>query len=611
MMPMTPARSLHLPVRTARWAGAAMISALGALPIEAQMRPSNVSLSGVPVLTSLVSRPESELRAVVERYGADRTSLFRKYDAAGSPDQRFRARKFYAGWGARLKEIDFDRLSQEGKADYVLLSNELRHEVALLDRAAKEAREAAPLLPFVDSLLAMQDARRRLETVNSPGAARTLARTAALADSLRAVLEGRGAAGAKAPDVSKVVAMQAAQRIEEVRGIMAGWYRFYDGYDPIFTWWTRDPWKKADDALKAYTKAIRERVVGWREGTPEPIVGLPIGAEGLKADLAYEMIPYTPEELIMIAKQEQAWSFAEIKKASRQMGFGDDWHKAVEKVKQAYVEPGKQPDLIRDLAQRAKDFFAGKNYVTIPELADEDWRMEMLSPERQRVAPFFLGGELILVAYPTDGMTEDEKQMSLRGNNPHFSNAVVFHELNPGHHLQGFMAARYNTHRRAFGTPFWNEGNALYWEMFLWDQGFHQTPEDKVGALVWRLHRSARIIFSLSFHLGKMTPAEAIDYLVENVGFERANAEGEVRRSFNGSYPPLYQMAYMIGGIQQRALRKELVETGKMTNAQFHDGILRGGPMPVEMMRARMLNLPLTRDYTTKWKFAGEVSPVQ
>ena len=156
--------------------------------------------------------------------------------------------------------------------------------------------------------------------------------------------------------------------------------------------------------------------------------------------------------------------------------------------------------------------------------------------------------------------------MSMRGNNPHFSHATVFHELNPGHHLQGFMTARYNQHRRLFSTPFWSEGQSLYWEMFLWDHGFHATPEDRIGALFWRMHRSARIIFSLNFHLGKMTPEQAIQFLVDTVDFERANAEGEVRRSFNGSYPPLYQVGYMIGGLQLRALHQELVDSKKMTD---------------------------------------------
>jgi len=91
--------------------------------------------------------------------------------------------------------------------------------------------------------------------------------------------------------------------------------------------------------------------------------------------------------------------------------------------------------------------------------------------------------------------------------------------------------------------------------------------------------------------------------LVDRVGHERANATAEVRRSFNGSYPPLYQAAYMLGGLQFRALHRELVGSGRLTSRQFHDAILQGGPMPVEMIRARLLKTPLRRDYATAWRF--------
>src|SRR5213592_2169310 len=109
------------------------------------------------------------------------------------------------------------------------------------------------------------------------------------------------------------------------------------------------------------------------------------------------------------------------------------------------------------------------------------------------------------------------------------------------------------------------------------------------------MHRSARIIFSLNVHLGKMTPEQAIQFLVDTVGFERANAEGEVRRSFGGAYAPLYQAAYMIGGLELRALHQELVNSRKMTEREFHDAVLQGGPMPIAMVRARLANVPLTR----------------
>jgi uncharacterized protein (DUF885 family) len=100
-----------------------------------------------------------------------------------------------------------------------------------------------------------------------------------------------------------------------------------------------------------------------------------------------------------------------------------------------------------------------------------------------------------------------------------------------------------------------------------------------------------------------MTPDQAIDFLVERVGHERANAAAEVRRSFNGSYSPLYQVAYMIGGLQFRALHRELVDSGRMTNRQFHDAILHSGRIPVEALRAQLSNQPLTRDYRAQWRF--------
>ena len=391
--------------------------------------------------------------------------------------------------------------------------------------------------------------------------------------------------------------------LDDLTGTLRDWNRFYSGYDPLFSWWTADPYRKVSAAMPRYAAAIREVVVGQKPGEEEPIIGDPIGAEGLAQDLRAEMIAYTPQDLIALAEREFAWIETEEKKAAREMGFGDDWRAALEKVKEAYVPPGEQPELVRRLAREAVTFITAKDLVTVPPLADEIWRMEMMSPRQQLVSPFFLGGEIIQVSYPTDSMAHDDKLMSMRGNNPHFSMATVHHELIPGHHLQGYMTARYNAHRNLFGTPFWTEGWSLYWEMLLWDLGFPTTPQDRMGMLFWRSHRLARIIFSLKVHLGQMTPQEAVDFLVTRVGHERANAAAEVRRSFNGTYSPLYQAGYMIGGLQIRALHHELVDSGRMTNREFHDAILQGGRMPIEMVRARLLKTPLTRDYRPAWKF--------
>jgi uncharacterized protein (DUF885 family) len=141
--------------------------------------------------------------------------------------------------------------------------------------------------------------------------------------------------------------------------------------------------------------------------------------------------------------------------------------------------------------------------------------------------------------------------------------------------------------------------------------GFPRTPEERIGMLFWRAHRCARVIFSLSFHLGLMTPQQCIEFLVKNVGHELDNAAAEVRRSFDGSVGPLYQSAYMLGALQFRAMHKEFVESGKMTNRAFHDALLKENRISVEMIRAGFTNEKLTRDFRSSWKFYGPIPAAQ
>jgi len=339
------------------------------------------------------------------------------------------------------------------------------------------------------------------------------------------------------------------------------------------------------------------------------ITGAARGRDGLIIDLADEMIPYSPEELIRLGEREFAWTVAEMEKAAQQMGLGSDWSAAVERVKNMYVEPGRQPEFVRDLLFEAINYLRANDLITVPSVASESLRMVMLSPERQLTAPFFLGGSQILVAYPTSTQAYDTRMQVLRGNNRFFSNAVAHHEMIPGHNLVGFLGQRFNGYRASLGgTPFLGEGWPLYWETILYDKGFHDSPEKKVGALFWRMHRAARIVFSLKFHMGQWSPQECINFLVNEVGHERDNATAEVRRSFGGQYGPLYQMAYLVGGLQIRGMRREIVDSGMRTEKDFHDEIMRQGSMPVAFLRLAVSKQPLTRDMVVDWKFYGDLS---
>ena len=594
-----------------------------------------------PAANDSIDTSSSELRPYIERFSADHDLLRRFYSISFAPETCARLRKFYTEWRTVVAGIDFDKLSEDARIDHILFRNYLDRHLNHLDEDSQFEREAAPYLPFADTIIALFMAQRNMDSIDGKQSAATLSQLQHACVDAQKDLEAKLAAVKDDPKSitaqrRREAANRAVQNLQTLRQVLHNWFEFYNGYDPMFTWWAEEPYKTADSALDTYSKFLTEKVVGLKPAAADQkppsthgeeddayaksmaaahpddtsdIIGHAIGRDALLRELQFAMIPYTPEELIAIAEKEFSWNDAEMIRASREMGFGDDWKKALEKVKNTYVEPGKQTELARKYVEQALQFIDQHDLVTVPPLARETWRMRMIPPQQQLISPFFLGGEVLQISYPTNTMAYDQRITTMRANNMAMSHATVFHEMMPGHELQGFMEHRYRTYRLALGgTPFLIEGWSLYWEMLFWDMGFDRTPEERVGALAWRRHRCGRIVFSLNFHLGKWTPQQCIDLLVDRVGFEPQAAAGEVRRSLGGAYEPLYQAAYLLGGMQIYALHRELVGSGRMTNRQFHDAVLEENNIPVEMVRAGLTRQILQKDFRTQWKFYGDVT---
>ena len=565
------------------------------------------------------------LPVAIERYETDLAALRRYWNVTPSEGRRRAERGLFEAWEALLEGIDFAALDLDGRIDWLLFRNRLTYELRRLDLEAERWSEVAELVPFAGDVAELQEQRRRLERFDARAAAARLHQLSEAVEDLSERVVAQAEAGGEEPGdeageaapaepgsegselpAAPLIANRAAGHVRSLRRALGDWYRYTADYDPLFTWWCEEAFEELDQNLEDYARHLREEVAGVEEDDTDTILGDPIGREQLLAELAREFIPYTPEELIEIAEQQFAWCDRELLRAAAELGFEDDWRAAQEHVKDLHVEPGDQPRMIADLAEEAVAFLEANELLTVPPFAKRVWRMNMMSPERQQQTPYFTGGEVISVSYPTAEMDYEDKLMSMRGNNRHFSRATVHHELIPGHHLQQFMRSRYATHRRLFSTPFWGEGWAVYWELLLWDLDFPQGPEDRVGFLFWRKHRCARIVFSLRFHLGQMTADECIDYLVERVGHERRNATAEVRRSVQGGYGPLYQAAYMTGALQFRALHAELVGSGRMTNRAFHDAILRENSIPIELVRAKLIGQELSPDHAPSWRFDAD-----
>ena len=323
-----------------------------------------LSLAAIPALaqnpadSGEIDRSTAMMRPMIERYQADRTTLERSWvEGAGggfggrgggatplSPRQFARMRKFHTDWQKTLSATAFDSLDQTGKIDYLLLSNQLRYELRQIDLREKEAAEIDALLPMAKAIHALDEARRTFQPVKGDESARTLNQILKDTQAVRASLDKP----AKPP--TREQAVRATATIARLRTVLKEWSEFYSGYDPLFTWWTGQSVKDVDQALDGYSNFIRDKFGSSKSESLNTSVVNPVGRDMLLADLEREMIAYTPEELVAIANAELAWSEREMLKATREMGFGDDWKKALEKVKGMHPAPGEQPGALRIVA---------------------------------------------------------------------------------------------------------------------------------------------------------------------------------------------------------------------------------------------------------------------
>lgn len=539
----------------------------------------------------------------IRRVTKDETDLL-QFWTVGFSDNSYKAlAEYYAGELDGLQSVSFDSYDQEARVDYLLLKNYLERARRRVELDRERDQAAEELLPFAPPLTSLVEARQAcsFDALDGKHVAEVFHDATASAQATQSRVESGQV------NITKEAAYRASRNIDRLVSSLTELHDFFSGYDPMFDWWVEEPYASLADALGSLGASIGTNLAGVRPDDTGAILGEPIGRDGLLVELEAEMIPYAPEELLRIADDRYAWCEGEMKKAASQLGFGDDWKAALRHVQGIYVEPGQQPRLVKSLVDSAAAYVKDNGLVTVPPLAEKAWRMFMMTPERQKVNPFFLGGPSIIASYPTANMSHGDKLMSMRGNGPHLSKATAFHEMIPGHHLQGFVAARSRDYRALFDTPFYVEGWAVYWELLFWERGdFFTAPEDRVGTLFWRMHRCARIVFSLKFHLGQMSPQQCVDLLIDAVGHERATAEGEVRRSLNGDYGPLYQAGYYLGAMQLYALRQEVLGRGLLGEKDFHDRVLRANLMPIEMLRALLLDEDLSRDYKSKWKFYGD-----
>ncbi|HKQ77568.1 MAG TPA: hypothetical protein VJ810_27980, partial [Blastocatellia bacterium] len=246
--------------------------------LETSQNPKGAG-SQSPDLKDLDSSP-SELRSLIERFVVDRGSLSRSYPMEISTARQARFKQFYSDWLATLAKLNFDTLSQDGKVDYLLFKTQLDHELQQLELQNKSLAETAPFTPFAQTIIDLVEARRRMEKIDPANTAAALNDLNKKIDAARRTAETglRGEQG----KIKRTVANRASATVNSLRGALRTWFGYYNGYDPLFTWWVDEPYKAVDQSLSAYSAFLSERVAGLRraEGAPTMADARPGGGPG-------------------------------------------------------------------------------------------------------------------------------------------------------------------------------------------------------------------------------------------------------------------------------------------------------------------------------------------
>src|ERR1044071_1035999 len=168
--------------------------------------------------------------------------------------------------------------------------------------------------------------------------------------------------------------------------------------------------------------------------------------------------------------------------------------------------------------------------------------------------------------------------------------AVAYHEGIPGHHMQLSIQQqleglpKFRLHGLGFNA--YTEGWALYAEQLGKEVGFYQDLVSDYGRLSSELFRAVRLVVDTGIHAKGWTRDQVVDFFRKSGAVDEPTIQSETDRYISW---PAQALSYKLGQLKIRELRERAQKElgSKFDIRKFHDEMLDGGALPLDMLEAR------------------------
>jgi uncharacterized protein (DUF885 family) len=309
-----------------------------------------------------------------------------------------------------------------------------------------------------------------------------------------------------------------------------------------------------------------------------------------------EMLDLDARALRERGRQQLTELSEEMRRIAQELRGTDDWHAVLGELN---VDRPANPEAMRvgyeEWTARARAFLVERGLVSFAE--GEFCSVEPSPPFQRPVlavasyqnppafAPSMHGH--FFVPYPPDGASDEEIAKRLESNAYPAIPSTAVHEAYPGHHWHLSMAKlNPSAIRQWLGTSYFSEGWALYAERMMREQGFFTDLRHRMFQYEATLFRAARIVVDTSLHMGEMTHAEAVEFMLANSSMTEPTATAEVTRYCSW---PTQASAYLTGCLEIVRIRDRFLGARGATNGEighlrdFHDGLVSSGDLPIAL----------------------------